>query len=89
MPYMTIGRAPTRDAYEQVTAQLGLEAEPPAGLILQTAAEAADGVRIVSVWASEESMTAFEARLLPLLEGMPGADGAPEVLRAFQVVRGS
>ena len=88
MSYVSIGRAPTREAYEQVNKKLGLEDSPPAGLILQTAAEAADGVRIVSVWESQESMAAFEQRLLPLLESVPGAAAAPEVLEAFQVVRG-
>ena len=88
MPYVSIGRAPTREAYEQVNQQLGLEDSPPAGLILQTAAEAADGVRIVSVWESEASMAAFEQRLVPLLEAVPGVGEGPEVLEAFQVVRG-
>ena len=89
MSYVSIGRAPTREAYEQVNQQLGLEDSPPAGLIIQTAAEAADGVRIVSVWESQESMAAFEQRLLPLLDEMPGAAGTPEVLEAFQVVMGA
>lgn len=88
MSFLSIGRAPTREAYEQVNQQLALEDSPPAGLILQTAAEAADGVRIVSVWESQESMAAFEKRLLPVLEGIPGGAAAPEVLEVFQLVRG-
>ena len=88
MSFLSIGRAPTREAYELVSSRLGLEDSPPDGLILQTAAEAADGVRIVSVWESRESMASFEQRLLRLLESMPGEADAPEILETFEVVRG-
>ncbi len=90
MTCISIGNAPTRELFEQVTDRLGMEADPPAGLVVQTAAETGDGVQIVSIWESREALTAFEQeRLIPALRGAGQTPEAqPEVLEAFRVVHG-
>jgi hypothetical protein len=90
MAYISIGHAPTRELFEQVTDRIGMESDPPAGLIVQTAAETGDGVQIVSVWESREAMAAFEQdRLFPAMNGSGHVPGpAPETLETFRLVRG-
>ncbi len=90
MTCISIGSAQSREIYDQVASRLRLQADPPAGLIVQTAAESPEGVKIVSVWESREAMSAFEReRVLPALRDAPDGSGSrPEVLDAFEVVRG-
>jgi hypothetical protein len=91
MAYISIGHAPTRELFEQVTDQLGMETDPPAGLVVQTAAETGDGVQIVSIWESREAMAAFEQeRLFPVLSGAGHVPKSqPESFEAFRLVRGA
>lgn len=67
MAIVQVSSAPSRAEYEQVLGLVGLDENRPAGLILQTAAEQADGqVQIVTVWESAEAATTFvESRLFP------------------------
>jgi hypothetical protein len=94
---VVIGHAPSRAMYEKVGASMPSSA--PAGLIVHTASEDADGtVRTVSVFESREASDAFEQDLLlPAIEkamadspsGAAPPDGPPvEYLEPFHVIRG-
>ncbi len=73
MTFVVIGKAPSREAYEQVSAALGDVAnDPPPGLLVHTASETEDGVQLVDVWESRQAAEEFErTRLLPAM----GASG--------------
>lgn len=58
MALLQVSEAPSRSAYEAVTAALG--GDRPAGRLLHAAAERPDGtVQIVDVFDSQESLDAF------------------------------
>jgi hypothetical protein len=58
----------TRELVDEVTAELQIELDRPRGLIVHTAAETAEGVRIVDVWETEADFHRFEdGRLRPAL----------------------
>ena len=85
----------TQETYEQVSAQMGTEQDPPPGLIVHTAAEV-DGVwQVVDIWESKEKWESFlNGRLGPaVVEVMgPPPEGAQpppfEVLEARDVMTG-
>jgi hypothetical protein len=92
-----IGHAPSRAMYEGVSKSL--DGSAPAGLIVHTASEDADGtVRIVDIWESRAAADAWERDVLnPAIEAAMGgslADAAPpdamrpEYLEPFDVIRG-
>jgi hypothetical protein len=88
---VTVGVAPSRAMYEEVDKALGGLA--PAGLIVHTATEVADGIRIIDVWESRAAADAFGEQVLgPVIQRLMGdavADGpAPEILEPFSVIRG-
>lgn len=95
MTFISISDAPSRTTYEGVTANMGLEASPPEGLLLHTAGELDDGrVRIIDIWESEQAMLNFSReRLWPSLAAA-GIDhqqltGNREALEAFDYVTAS
>jgi hypothetical protein len=60
--------------YDHVIGRLGLDQDPPAGLVVHTAGwdEKAGVFRIVAVWQSADAATAFmRDRLQPLLDEGP------------------
>lgn len=68
----------TREAYDAVDAKLGVEADPPEGLIMHCAAEAHGTWQMVEVWESEEDALRFDAdRLGPAIAEITGSSGAP------------
>jgi hypothetical protein len=87
--------APSREMYDAASAELG--STRPAGLIVHTATETADGsVRIIDVWESREAAEAFGQDVLgPIIvrqmeaAGMPAEmpGPAPEFLEPFSVMR--
>ena len=92
MTFISISDAPSRATYEGVAAHVGLEANPPAGLLVHTAGELGSGrVRIVDIWESEQAMQDFSReRLWPALEAA-GIDhqrvtGHREVVKSFDCV---
>ena len=93
MTFISISDAPSRATYEDVAAHVGLEANPPEGLVLHTAGELESGrVRIVDIWESEQAMQNFSReRLRPALD-VAGIDdqratGHREGLESFEYVR--
>lgn len=72
----------TDETYDAVAAKLGVQENPPEGLVCHTAgAKAGGGYRIFDVWESKEAYESFrEERLLPALKAVIGEEavaGAP------------
>jgi hypothetical protein len=68
----------TREAYDAVDAKVGVEADPPEGLIMHCAAEADGTWQIAEVWESEEDALRFDAeRLGPAIAEITGSSGPP------------
>jgi hypothetical protein len=76
----------TVEMYDAVSARLGIEADPPPGMIVHTATPMdGGGVRIFDVWESQEHLDRFrEERLLPTIaavmadQGLEAPGGPPE-----------
>jgi hypothetical protein len=65
--------------YDQVSAKLGLDSDPPEGMIIHTGAEADGGMRIFDVWKSAEAFEKFSnERLGPAIGEVAGGDDGPE-----------
>jgi hypothetical protein len=86
-----------RAMVEQVSAQMDVRANPPAGLLIHVATEEEGGVHIVDVWNSQADYDAFEASLLiPTITSVAAAHGMeipadgprPTFTEAFDVVIG-
>jgi hypothetical protein len=63
--------------YEKIVTEVGAETDPPAGLIVHTAAPTANGIRILDVWESRDAQQAFSTdRLTPARQrvGAPPAE---------------
>ena len=95
MTVTQVSSAPSRSEYDEVAALLGLEADPPAGLIVHAASVTPSGeVQIVDVWESAEQLAAFaEQRLFPAFGKAGILDRVmtmerPQAHEAFHVVRG-
>jgi hypothetical protein len=87
MAFVLIATAPSRDAYEQVTAEVGTDAPP--GCMVHTASEVDGGVRIVDVWESKEAIDSFfEAKLGPVFAKFGVEAQRPEITETFNVERG-
>jgi hypothetical protein len=79
-------REGTPELYDAVAAKLGVQDDPPAGLVVHTAvALDGGGMRICDVWESAEAYQRFrEERLMPAVRsamqehGMPEPDAPPE-----------
>ena len=86
-----------RAMIEEVSAQMDVRANPPAGLLIHVATEEEGGIHIVDVWNSQADYEAFEASLLiPTVERVAAAQGMdipadgprPTFTEAFDVVVG-
>jgi hypothetical protein len=86
---VVIGTAPSREAYDQVSKAVG--AMMPAGLIVHTATQRADGtVQIIDVWENRQAADAFGDNVIrPAVERMMADDPGdePEMLEPFDVRR--
>jgi hypothetical protein len=68
----------TREAYDAVDAKVGVEADPPEGLIMHCAGEAKGTWQIAEVWESEEDALRFDSdRLVPAIAEITGSSGPP------------
>jgi hypothetical protein len=67
----------TFEMYQAVQAKVGVEEDPPVGLILHSAGEVDGAVQIVDVWESEDAARRFgDERLFPAIKAVAG-DMAP------------
>ncbi len=75
--HISRGGAMTRETYEQISAKMGTDQDPPAGLIVHTAGDAQGMWQVVDVWESESAKERFEQdRLMPAIVELFGADTA-------------
>ena len=73
------------ETYDRVNAEMGIEGEPPEGLIFHWAGEVDDKWTIIDVWESSEAYDRFsEERLRPAIQKVTGMDpaGAPGPTRS-------
>ena len=65
------------ELYDAVTAKLGVEDDPPAGMIVHTAIDKGDaGMRIVDIWESQQAFETFrDERLLPAIQAVLSEQG--------------
>jgi hypothetical protein len=86
-----------RAMIEQVSSQMDVRGNPPAGLLIHIATEEAGGVHIVDVWNSQADYDAFaESRLNPAIASVAAANGmaipadgpSPTFTEAFDLVVG-
>jgi hypothetical protein len=69
----------TRDEYDRVIQELGIDDNPADGGMLHLAGVDDDGLRVIDVWESQEAFERFaEARLMPTVQKV-GLDGQPDV----------
>jgi hypothetical protein len=76
MAVIRIVRPPmvTPETYDQVNATMGVEQDPPEGLLMHCAGEVDGAFQIVDVWESEEAARRFDAeRLGPAVAAVMGA----------------
>jgi heme-degrading monooxygenase HmoA len=63
------------EMYDKVNERMGIEADPPAGLILHSASRTGDRLLIVDVWESQEAFERFsDERLMPAIREVMGGD---------------
>jgi hypothetical protein len=93
MPIVSLSTAPSRTLYEQVTKEVDLAGNRPAGLVLHAASELPGGeVQIVDVWESAAACEAFTtSRLFPAFAAvgvleMVQAGPGPALSEAFDYI---
>jgi hypothetical protein len=87
MAIVLITTAPSREAYEQLTDEVGHGAPP--GCIVHTASEVDGSVRIVDVWESREAIDEFfQSRLGPAFAKFGIDADPPELVETFNFERG-
>lgn len=72
----------TEEMYDAVDAKLGVEQDPPEGLILHSAGPIEDGWGVIDFWESREHFDRFsESRLGPAIAslGDAGPEGPPDI----------
>lgn len=87
MAIVLITTAPSRDLYEQITAEIGTET--PRGCIVHTASDVDGGVRIVEVWESQADLDDFfQGKLGPAFAKFGVEPQAPpERMETFNLLR--
>lgn len=79
MPVIRIVRPPmlTKEIYDAVNAEAGVDSEPPEGLLIHTAGEV-DGVfQVVDVWESPQAAERFDSeRLGPAIAKVVGVEAS-------------
>jgi quinol monooxygenase YgiN len=87
MAVVLITYAPSREAYEALSADTGTEAPP--GCIVHTASEVGDRVRIVDVWESHQHIDDFFQTTLGPAFTKHGIEAEqPELTETFNIERG-
>lgn len=90
----TMPEGTTLEFLDEVTREMGVETDPPAGLIVHTHFEEGDRIRVVDVWDSQDAFDAFaETRLMPTMQKVAAGHGmdlsqAPQPETSFADVAG-
>ena len=67
--------ADSMDTYDQVNAKMGVDDNPPAGMLVHSAGMSDGKMVIVDVWESREAAQRFEEeRLMPAIREVMGGD---------------
>jgi len=84
----------TPEQYDRVNEKIGVQANPPDGLIIHTAAQVGDNMRVVDVWESEEAFNSFnDQTLMPAVMEVMGQppEGTtptpPEIRQLHNVIK--
>ncbi|HWL34594.1 MAG TPA: hypothetical protein VNQ77_00235 [Frankiaceae bacterium] len=78
--------APDRTSYEAVMDLLDLDDNPPSGLVVHTASQTADGVRVLDVWETQADLdTFFETRLGKAIAEVGMEPPPPDITETFNV----
>jgi hypothetical protein len=90
----TMPEGTTLDFLDEVTKQMGVEMDPPAGLVVHTHFEERGHIQVVDVWDSQEAFERFqESLLVPTMQKVAAAHGmdmsqAPQPDTTFMTVDG-
>jgi hypothetical protein len=61
---------------DEVTREMGVDTDPPPGLLVHTHVEDAGRIRVVDVWDSQEAFDGFqESRLMPAMQKVAAGQG--------------
>jgi hypothetical protein len=72
----TMPEGTTLEFLDEVTKQMGVEADPPAGLVVHTHFEDRGHIQVVDVWDSREAFERFqESRLAPTMQRVAAEHG--------------
>jgi hypothetical protein len=80
------------ETYDKVNEAMGVQDNPPEGMIIHTASRTDAGMTIVDVWESQEAMDRFrDERLMPAIREVVGEPQGPEpqvkVLEVYDLVK--
>ena len=90
----TMPEGTTLEFLDEITQQMGVEADPPAGLVVHTHFADHGHVQVVDVWDSQEAFEQFqETRLMPTMQRVAAEHGmdmsqAPQPDTTFMTVDG-
>src|SRR5215211_3228347 len=87
---MVSPREVSYEIYQQVSENLGVDSDPPEGLIVHTASEVDGQLKIVDIWESEEHAERFgRERLGPAIAAVAGDEMAgppePEQIQIYEI----
>lgn len=73
MAVVVVGKAPSQEAYDGVSAKLMNGEQLPEGCQVHIAAQLDDGFRVITVWDSEEQFQSFrDEKLMPAMKEVVG-----------------
>jgi hypothetical protein len=80
----TMPEGTTLEFLDEVTRQMGVQSDPPEGLIVHTHFAEGGRVRVIDVWDSSEKFESFrDGRLMPTMQKV-AADSGRDMTRAPQ-----
>jgi hypothetical protein len=91
---LTMPEGMTLELLDEVSRQMGVETDPPAGLVVHTHFEEGGQVRVVDLWDSQEAYQSFaETTLMPAMQKVAAEQGldmtqAPQQEPTFLPVHG-
>ncbi len=84
----------TPDLFKKVTDEANSRADPPAGLIVHTASQVGDKIRVIDVWETQAAFEKFQDRLGAAIDAVAQREGLKlqppptELLDVFDLVQG-
>ncbi len=84
----------TPDFLKTVTDEANSRADPPAGLIVHTASQVGEKIRVIDVWETHAAFEGFQDRLRAAMDAVAEREGLrlesppAEILEVFDLVQG-